>query len=335
MRKKWIVVTTINPPTEAIKAISNLANAGWSAIVVGDRKTPSGWTAPNIDYISIEEQLELFGNLADIIPRNHYCRKNLGYLYAISRGAEFILETDDDNIPYDSFGRDICERLSVRLVGGAQWINIYRHFTGEHIWPRGLPLDEIRSVGQASGESIDDVFPVQQYLADLDPDVDAVYRLLNDKEIVFDRNPPLGLDKGCWVPFNSQNTLFYSQAFPLLYLPCHVSFRMTDIWRSFVAQQALWVLGRRIAFHPATVKQIRNQHDLMRDFADEIPGYLSNKRIIGLLGKRAATLSPSMGLPAVARSLWESLHADGIIPDVEMTILDGWLKALASACSRE
>ena len=331
MGKKWIVVTTINPPTDAIEAISGLANAGWSAVVVGDRKTPAGWSATNIDYLSVEEQKSLFGDLADIIPYNHYCRKNLGYLYAITRGAEVILETDDDNIPYDSFGRGISERLSVRLVGGAQWINIYRHFTDAHIWPRGLPLDEIRSVGQASGTATDDIYPVQQYLADLDPDVDAVYRLVNDKEVVFDNNTPLGLEKGCWVPFNSQNTLFYAQAFPLLYLPCHVSFRMTDIWRSFVAQQALWLQGRRIAFHPATVKQIRNQHDLMRDFSDEVPGYLSNKRIIELLTKRAATMSPSASLTTVVYSLWDTLREEGIIPDVEMTILDGWLKALSSA----
>jgi hypothetical protein len=29
-------------------------------------------------------------------------------------------------------------------------------------------------------------------------------------------------------------TLFARKAFPLLYLPCDVSFRMTDIWPSFV-----------------------------------------------------------------------------------------------------
>lgn len=334
MKKKWIVVTTINPPTEAIESISRLASAGWSIVVVGDRKTPPDWAAPNIDYISVDDQATMFGNLADIVPYNHYCRKNLGYLYAISCGAECILETDDDNIPYDNFGQGINERISVRMIEGAEWINVYKYFTSEHIWPRGLPLDEIASIGCPSGQAVESNFPIQQYLADLDPDVDAVYRLVLNKEVIFDRNPAVGLEKGCWVPFNSQNTLFYKEAFPLLYLPCHVSFRMTDIWRSFVAQQALWVFDHRVAFLSSTAKQIRNQHDLMRDFGDEIPGYINNKRIVRLLSGRAETLSPTMGMANVARCLWEALHGDGIIPDVEMTILDGWLSALASTDKR-
>jgi hypothetical protein len=39
------------------------------------------------------------------------------------------------------------------------------------------------------------------------------------------------------------------------------------------APHALWENGWHILFHGATVRQERNDHDLMRDFADEIPGY--------------------------------------------------------------
>ena len=38
---KWIVVTTINAPTEDIKALSQLK--GWKVVVVGDLKTPEDW----------------------------------------------------------------------------------------------------------------------------------------------------------------------------------------------------------------------------------------------------------------------------------------------------
>jgi hypothetical protein len=255
----------------------------------------------------------------------------LGYLYAISRGAECILETDDDNIPYENFGHSISKQLSARMIGGTQWVNIYKHFVDELIWPRGLPLDEIHSIGNVSEQIISRSFPIQQYLADLDPDVDAVYRLVLNKEVTFVGKSTFGLEKSSWVPFNSQNTLFYHEAFPLLYLPCHVSFRMTDIWRSFVAQQALWIFGDHIAFLPSTVKQVRNQHNLMRDFEDEIPGYIENKRIIRVLSNRAETLSPSMGLPKVVRELWRAMNVEGIIPDMEMTILDGWLAAMSLA----
>ena len=47
---------------------------------------------------------------------------------------------------------------------------------------------------------------------------------------------------------------------------------MTDIWRSFVAQRVIHQ-GHGILFHGRTVWQERNEHDLHRDFIDELPGY--------------------------------------------------------------
>jgi hypothetical protein len=54
---------------------------------------------------------------------------------------------------------------------------------------------------------------------------------------------------------------------------------MTDIWRSFIAQRIAWTCGWNILYHEATMQQDRNQHDLLKDFEDEIPGYLHNARI--------------------------------------------------------
>ena len=71
-----------------------------------------------------------------------------------------------------------------------------------------------------------------------------------------------------WCPFNSQSTWWFPVAYPLMYLPSRVSFRMTDIWRGFVAQRCLWELGKGIVFHAAEVVQRRNPHALLRDFAD-------------------------------------------------------------------
>ena len=34
-----------------------------------------------------------------LIPWNHFGRKNVGFLYAIAHGAHVIYDTDDDNIP--------------------------------------------------------------------------------------------------------------------------------------------------------------------------------------------------------------------------------------------
>ena len=38
---RWIVLTTINPPTEQVKRLA--AIKGWKVVVVGDTKTPKNW----------------------------------------------------------------------------------------------------------------------------------------------------------------------------------------------------------------------------------------------------------------------------------------------------
>lgn len=325
---KWIVLTTINPPTKAIGKISAMTVRGWRCVVVGDNKTPADWSAEGVDYLSIAQQHELYGELSSEIPANHYCRKNLGYLYAIEKGAEVILETDDDNIPLEEFGARIDRCVEGDLVGGSRWVNVYRHFTDRLIWPRGNPLDTIHQAGALLGQEAETRHdcPVQQFLADGDPDVDAIYRLLFKEPLYFNKRAPVVLDKGSWCAFNSQNTLFFKDAFPLLYLPCHVSFRMTDIWRSFVAQAALWQQGKRLAFLPATVVQERNEHNLMRDFRDEVDGYLRNDEIALAL----AQLTPTSSVEFVL-SAWEALHAIGVAKDVEIHLVRSWMARCAEA----
>ena len=45
------------------------------------------------------DQLNSEFTIANLLPKNHYTRKNLGYLYAIKNGADAIIDTDDDNFP--------------------------------------------------------------------------------------------------------------------------------------------------------------------------------------------------------------------------------------------
>ena len=73
--------------------------------------------------------------------------------------------------------------------------------------------------------------PIQQGLADENPDVDAIYRLVLPLPVQFETGRRIALKRGVWSPFNSQNTAWWPDAFPLLYLPAYCSFRMTDIWR--------------------------------------------------------------------------------------------------------
>ncbi len=325
MPNTWLICTSINHPTEAIKKFSQLSGNGskYKILVVGDKKSPKEYSYKHVIYLSIEEQQRLHQNISTLIPFNHYSRKNIGYLYAIKRGAEIIFDTDDDNIPYDNFDLKCNRKIAADVAGNSNWINIYTYFTDKLIWPRGLPLNCIHEKGEISTHTIVDS-PIQQYLENLDPDVDAIYRLINRDEMTFNTlSNPISISPGSFVPFNSQNTVFFKELFALLYLPCFVSFRMTDIWRSFVAQKIMWKYKYQLSFHSATLFQERNDQDLMKDFRDEIDGYCLNEEIAcRLLGFE---LDFDDDLNTDIYKCWDMLRDAKIIGDLEMKIIERWL----------
>ena len=328
-----IVITTINLPTEAVRKIASTCQ-DWTFLVVGDKKTPAGWEWPGVTFLSAEQQLQM-GKFAVECPFNHYARKNAGYLWAAAHGAEIIAETDDDNIPYDTFLQSVSRSVVARPVEKRGWENVYTHFTGDRIWPRGFPLEMITeslATRSSLGEPSPFDCPVQQYLADGDPDVDAIYRMTIVAETKFDKNT-IVLQPGTFCPFNSQNTIFWKDAFPLLYLPAYVSFRMTDIWRSFVAEACLYAMDKAIAFREATVFQERNQHSLIKDFRDEVPGYLNNVRIVEILTGLSLDSQPS-GTAANVLKCYEALVGAEIVPAKELPLLQAWLAELAGSVKR-
>jgi hypothetical protein len=267
------------------------------------------------------------------LPLGHYSRKNVGYLAAIAGGASCIYETDDDNAPLPEWRPRAESVPHTKVVAKckadeSRWVNIYRYYSEENIWPRGLPLDEIGPIPPVMTEAPDTRWsPVQQGLVDGSPDVDAIWRLTQDRPFVFQQNGSVYLEPGNWCPFNTQSTWWWPAAFPLLYVPSHCPFRMCDIWRSFVAQRCVWELGAGLCFHGSEVVQERNQHNLMRDFEDEIAGYRLNKRFASILS--GLKLRP--GRTEVAGNLrvcYEALVADGRFPADELALVDAWLADL-------
>jgi hypothetical protein len=289
---------------------------------------------PSTKFFSLQEQQKLPFVLASLLPPRHYARKNLGYLCAIQTSPDFIVETDDDNIPLEGFWRPRQRNLKARSTAPSTgWVNTYRAFTSGRIWPRGLPLEKIRggadSIAEdhvSTGESL-----IQQGLANGDPDVDAIYRMICDLPFEFDSAPPLRLAPRCWCPFNSQNTTFFREAFPLLYLPFYCSFRMTDIWRSFVAQRCLWEMESTLLFAEATVFQERNEHDLRRDFEQEVPGYLRNAEICASL--TTLNLAKGRAIGTICKNLricYEKLVSTEVIGKEELPLVDAWSRDIAT-----
>ncbi len=325
------VVTTINPPSSAMRRLAASIESVARLIVIGDTKGPDSFDLPCADFWSIERQATLSFALAGLLPTRHYARKNLGYLLAIQQGASCIYETDDDNAPLSSW-RPRNLRVTARVAPAKDWINVYRWFSDEPIWPRGFPLDQIRPslqmVPVVASESVVVDAPIQQGLADGSPDVDAIWRLTRDQSIVFQRSTSVWLPEGAFCPFNSQTTWWWPVAYPLLYLPSFCSFRMTDIVRSFVAQRCLWAAGYGVVFHASEVEQERNDHVLMRDFADEIPGYLNNDRICRVLAALALQDGPGL----IARNLYicyDALVSNGLHDARELPLIRAFLGDIA------
>jgi len=283
---KWVVVTTINYPTDAIKKLAALP--GWRVVVVADKKTPKDWKWENCDFLSVEKQKELGYYMHDLLPWNHYGRKNLGYIYAIQHGAKTVYETDDDNLLNQDHIVYLEEYADVKSIGpndpSISVVNPYAHFGEPTIWPRGYPLEHImKSQTYHLGESKRTLIPIQQGLANKDPDVDAIFRLTRKLDITFANNEPVSLASGAMTPFNSQNTVFHNRALWGMLIPITTTFRVCDIWRGYWSQRLVWEIGGTLAFLPASVIQNRNPHHLLEDFIDEDDLYKQAGKLVKFL----------------------------------------------------
>jgi len=327
-----VVLTSIAAPNAVMRAIAaDCAERGLDFYVIGDTKSPDKFELEGCQFYGYDTQLTLPYETVKLCPTRHYARKNIGYLLAIQSGVDQIIETDDDNLPGPNFYEALPLETTLPAVVDGGWVNVYRYFTDALIWPRGLPLDEINAALPALSEPQPVRIPIQQGLADENPDVDAIYRLALPLPFYFDKSLRVALSSGSWCPYNSQNTIHYREAFPLLYLPAHCSFRMTDIWRSFVAQRIAGANGWSILFREATVVQDRNDHSLMRDFEDEISGYLGNRKIAEALD--ALTILPGTDLPTMGENLrlcYRALVEGGHVGEAELPLLDAWLADLAT-----
>lgn len=323
------VITSIQAPTPSTLALASRATTdGFLLWVVGDRKSPRTYELESTHYLPFHEQRRLGFNLAKMLPENHYARKNLGYLAAMASGCHSIFDTDDDNQPLPGW-HVRSENVTASRVIGSGWVNAYRQFSSARVWPRGFPLENLHE--SFAPLRLDPAFaissPVQQSVVNGSPDVDAIWRLVEDREFEFEAAASIHLAPGTWCPFNSQSTWWFPEAYPLLYLPSYVSFRMTDIWRSFIAQRCLWELDKGVVFHGPEMYQVRNPHNLLKDFEQEVPGYLGNSRLCQALERVA--LERSGALHENLYKCYEALVREGFVPKQELPLARAWLADLS------
>ena len=321
------VVTTIQEPTGCMRRLApRVTAAGGRLIVIGDKKGPASFELDGSDFFDLRAQQGLDFRLARSLPTGHYARKNLGYLLAMRAGARCIYETDDDNEPAPRWALR-TETTRARRFAGHAWMNTYRALSGELLWPRGFPLRHLHdpATWQDADETAQEVrCSIQQGMANGSPDVDAVWRLVLDRDVRFPDGPSRWVPPGHWHPFNSQSTWWWPLAYPLMYLPTTCAFRSTDIWRSFVAQRCLREIDQGVVHHPPEVVQLRNEHDLMRDFVDEVEVQTKSEALVALLDGLALERGVD-ALEANVDRCYEAICAEGLLDGEELPRVRDWL----------
>jgi hypothetical protein len=227
-----------------------------------------------VSYVDATEQGELPYATGELLtatgPRSSLGRKNLGYLLAMHADARVILDLDEDSIfrstaalpdqppqrfPYfDHADRFMVDRPTALSAG--VW-NPYPYFGLEHAAPRGLP-------SSSSVQSSACLPVMQQYLANITPDVDPLwlttltkYRCsqgptdplcAKPRGIFFhtNRTQPqqraVAVPIGTFTPTNTHSTSFLQPMHWALFFPATLDAQVADTWRSYVMETLLTYL---------------------------------------------------------------------------------------------
>ena len=273
--KKFIVTTTINPPTIAtLKFIEIAKRDNWHFVVVGDTKTPhEEYEKLDCIYLDPDKQAEMYPELSEIIGWKTIQRRNIGFVYAYEHGAEVVATVDDDNIPYDNWGTDL-------YIGKEVEVDYYTNkellvfdplsvTNQSNLWHRGFPIDLLPYKNLIEYKGKKKITPlIQADLWDGDPDIDAMCRLSFKPIVKFDTTSPFAAAE--ISPFNSQNTFIHRDALKHYAVWPYVG-RMDDIWGGYLTQR---IIGAdKLIYNRASVYQDRNVQDLIVNLEKEIIGY--------------------------------------------------------------
>ena len=165
-----------------------------------------------------------------------YSKKKLWLLKAHQLNADIIATIDDDNIPFDNWGKNLLVSKEIDLDYyetdeiAFDPISVTNH---NNLWHRGFPLQLLSK--RKSKKIKKNICPdIQADFWNGDPDIDAVCRMEYAPECKFDNNYfPFSSNK--FSPFNSQNTFLSKKVLKDYFLFPHIG-RMDDIWASYYVE---------------------------------------------------------------------------------------------------
>ena len=407
---RWAVVTTVNAVTPAVQRQAHLQgteSGKWCLLIVADTKSPEKFEIEtphqNVVYLSARDQqiwaadtkrTPAQSKFIQAMPWGHIGRKNVGYLYAVLHGAQYIWDFDDDvmilskhitiptpgeavtaprfaitrpevtaaTAPVAASAKDGSLQFEARIPSqpyNAEVLNPFPLFEANHnpSWPRGFPIDRVL-LNSSTAETPIEVKTVQvpastvavvHFLANHDPDVDALYRMIRPLPLDFPIHGQLPLllptysetadsqnantvpsaAHTVYAPYNAQSTLHTRSALWTLLLPLELHQHVSDIWRSYIAQRLFADIGVRVAFHPPIAAHIRRpKEENLPDMVAELPLYQDT---LSLLRTLRAWRGKAATLPGRLEELYVHLFEQGYLDVKDVTLMQLWVAALLEA----
>eukprot|EP00435_Cladocopium_sp_Y103_P048426 s749_g14.t1 len=266
---------------------------------------------------------------------------NIGHR-TVQRGIDLISSTAKD-VATDQIGVAIrglrigdlvkaCENLK-KSEPSPGLLNPYPSFRPScgHVWPRGFPLDYVQAQHTFNRsirvEQLERPPAVQQFLADEDPDVDAIFRLTRPLPCNFAGLEPgtpsaMAIPPQFFTPYNAQATVHLYEAFWGLLLPVTVHGRVSDIWRAYLTQKLLWDVGQLVTFLPPYVVHDRVAHDYLKDFQSEADLQLKSTALVQFLSQWSSN-APTL-LERIEQ-LWAALYARGFVELGDVRLAQAWI----------
>jgi len=288
--------------------------------VIGDLNTPpecrnacariaaEGVRCEYFDAARQNAFLAAFPELAAAIPFRSDNRRNVGYLLAFRDRADVIISIDDDAYPVGGHAfleHHLSAGTRQRLPSATSsngWFNLgtmleTQDLEGRRVtaYPRGFPYcrrgsDDSRVETSPGAEPDEVTVGINLGLWLDDPDVDAVTRLALQPRVNTMATPSCALRKGDRTPISSQNVAMCWHAIPASYFviqdvpvggwPIN---RFGDIFGGYFAQMCAESVGHGVRIGEPCIRHARNAHNLFKDLAVELPGYVVLDRMVPML----------------------------------------------------
>lgn len=320
--KTGIIIPTINVPLNLNEWSAMLdPNDGDFIIVVGSQKTPHAEVERYLDslevntlYMHPESEVSTKWHVNEFLAPNHHHRRNLALAEALTHRPDIVVTIDDDNYPRDlawlSQVKDLITLPNTRRVMYAPdgWWNV-----GELCEPavthRGYPLTQrlVDTCPIPTAPDNEKIGVVASLWTD-DPDIDAIERIAIDPQVHYITHS-VTLDIGTWSPFDTQSTTVSGALAPLMYMWTNVG-RYDDIWCSYLMRAVMDAFELHVTYGAPTVRQRRNEHDLVKDLENELLGYRHTEELCDFLRNVSSDIKDVLRMSAhdevTPPTLWQA-----------------------------